>query len=102
MAKLQSGYGQSLEIGVDLETRVRSRGWKILSSRLAVLQQPAEVMAKLHAMNIRTWGHDRLVQASFDLVEVARIQANLDCIASGAQPAPPVSSALRQLVAVAE
>ena len=102
LAKLQSGYGQSLEIGADLDARVRSRGWKILSSRLAVLQQPAAVMAKLHAMNIRTWGRDRLVQASFDLAEVARIQASLDRIAAGAQPAHPVSNALRQLVAVAE
>jgi trans-aconitate 2-methyltransferase len=102
VATLQSGYGQSLEIGADLDARVRSRGWKILSSRLAVLQQPAAVMAKLHAMNIRTWGRDRLVQASFDLDEVASVQAGLDRIASGAQLAHPVSNALRQLVAMVE
>jgi len=102
VAALQSGYGQSLEVGTDLDARVRSRGWKILSSRLAVLQQPATVMARLHAMNIRTWGHDRLVQASFDLAEVASIQAGLERIGSGAQPAHPVSNALRQLVAVVD
>jgi len=54
LAALQSGYGQSSEVGAELEARVRSRGWKILSSRLAVIQQPADVMARLHAMNIRT------------------------------------------------
>jgi len=102
LAAMQSGYGQSLEVGAELDARVRSRGWKILSSRLAVLQQPAAVMARLHAMNLRTWGRDRLVQASFDLAEVASIQAGLDRIASGAQPAHPVSNALRQLVAVVE
>ncbi|MGO9288641.1 MAG: hypothetical protein ACLQIJ_07800, partial [Polyangia bacterium] len=85
-----------------LEARVRSRGWKILSSRLAVVQQPAVVMARLHAMNMCTWGRDRLVQGSFDLDEVARVQAGLDRIASGEQPAHPVSNALRELVAVAE
>jgi trans-aconitate 2-methyltransferase len=102
VAALQAGYGQSLEIGADLDASVRSRGWKILSSRLAVVQQPAVVMARLHAMNMRTWGRDRLVQGSFDLDEVARIQAGLDRIASGEQPAHPVSNALRELVAVAE
>ena len=102
VAALQAGYGQSLEIGADLDARVRSRGWKILSSRLAVVQQPAVVMARLHAINMRTWGRDRLVQGSFDLDEVARIQAGLDRIASGEQPAHPVSNALRELVAVAE
>jgi SAM-dependent methyltransferase len=102
MAALQAGYGQSLEIGAELDARVRSRGWRILSSRLVVLQQPAAVMAKLHATNLRTWGRDRLVQRSFDLDEVASVQAGLDCIASGEQPAHPVSNALRQLVAVAE
>jgi hypothetical protein len=91
-----------LEIGAELDTRVRSRGWRILSSRLVVLQQPAAVMAKLHAMNLRTWGRDRLVQGSFDLDEVARVQTGLDSIASGDRPAHPVSNALRQLVAVAE
>ncbi len=102
LAALQSGYGQSSEVGAELEARVRSRGWKILSSRLAVIQQPADVMARLHAMNIRTWGRDRLVRDSLDLDEVAGIQSGLDRIASGEQMAPPVSNALRQLVAVAE
>jgi hypothetical protein len=59
-------------------------------------------MARLHAMNIRTWGRDRLVQASFDLAEVASIQAGLDRIGSGTQPAHPVCNALRQLVAEVE
>jgi len=34
VAALQSGYGQSLEVGAELDARVRSRGWRILSSRL--------------------------------------------------------------------
>jgi trans-aconitate 2-methyltransferase len=102
VAAMQAGYGQNLEIGADLDARVRSRGWRILSSRLAILQQPATVMARLHAMNIRTWGRDRLVQESFDRDEVAGIQAGLDRIASGEEPAPPVHNALRQLVAVVD
>ena len=76
LAALQSGYGQSSEVGAELEARVRSRGWKILSSRLAVIHQPADVMARLHAMNIRTWGRDRLVRDSFDLDEVVGILAH--------------------------
>jgi trans-aconitate 2-methyltransferase len=82
VATMQAGYGQNLEIGVDLDARVRCSGWKILSSRLQMLTQPAPAMARLHAMNIRTWGRDHLVQQSFDLAEVASLQAGLDRIAS--------------------
>jgi hypothetical protein len=83
------------------------RGWLRLSTicrqRPGRAAEPApRFYTLLHAMNIRTWGRDRLVRDSFDLDEVAGIQSGLDRIASGEQMAHPVSNALRQLVAVVE
>jgi trans-aconitate 2-methyltransferase len=100
VAALQAGYGQSLHVGADLDRHVGQHGWTILSSELPVVEQEARTMARLHAMNIRTWSQDVVAQRSFDPAEIAQVQAGLDRIAAGEQGARPVRNVLRQLVAV--
>jgi trans-aconitate 2-methyltransferase len=96
---VQSSYGQSLYIGTTLDRLVASHGWTIVSSELAVVEQAPQVMAQLHGMNIRTWGCDSAAAARFAPDELARVQTELDRIAAGERPAPPVRNALRQVVA---
>lgn len=97
---LQTGYGQSLHVGAHLDRHVTGQGWTILASTCVVLEQDPAIMARLHAMNIRTWSQDTMAKRSFDPDEIARVQSDLDAIAAGARPARPVRNGLRQLVAV--
>jgi hypothetical protein len=83
-----------------LDRHVEGQGWAILSSELVVIEQDARIMARLHAMNIRTWSQDAMARRSFDPGEIAAVQSGLDAIASGQQSARPVRNTLRQLVAV--
>ena len=99
VAALQSGYGQSLTVGAHLDGCVAGSGWTVVSSELNVVEQAPHVMARLHAMNIRTWSSDTLARGSFDPEEIAMVQSELDRIASGERKAGPVRNALRQLVA---
>ena len=96
---LQAGYGQALYIGERLDEVVISSRWKLVASELRVVEHAAPVMARLHAMNIRTWAQDALARRLFDPDEIARVQDGLDHVASGDRPAPPVRNALRQIVA---
>ena len=96
---LQSGYGQALDVGADLDRHVEANGWRILSSELELVEQAPNIMARLHAMNIRTWSQDAMAQQSFDPEEIAMVQSGLDRIAASDGKARPVRSVLRQLVA---
>jgi trans-aconitate 2-methyltransferase len=97
---LQSSYGQSLYIGAALDGHVAGNGWTVLASELAVVEHAPQVMARMHAMNIRTWGRDRAAVAQFAAEDIATVQDELDRIAAGERQAPPVRNALRQLVAM--
>jgi trans-aconitate 2-methyltransferase len=97
---VQSSYGQSLHIGATLDGHIAANGWTIVSSELAVVEQSPQVMARLHAMNIRTWGRDGAAVAQFAPDDITMVRHELDRIAAGERQAPPVRNALRQLVAV--
>ncbi len=98
LARVQACYGQSLTIGRDLDRLVAAHGWTIVASDLKPVVQAPQVMARLHAMNLRTWGCDEVVRRRFDPEEVARLQRELDCIAAGEREVSPVCNLLRQLV----
>lgn len=100
VAALQAGYGQSLNIGTEMDRHVQGQGWEILSSQLVGIEQDARIMARLHAMNIRTWSQDSMAQRSFDPREIATVQSGLEAIAQGHRMARPVLNTHRQLVAV--
>jgi hypothetical protein len=100
VAALQSGYGQSLNIGAAMDRHVAGQGWEILSNQPVVVEQEARTMARLHAMNIRTWSQDSMARRLFDPGEIVAVQAGLDEIASGQRIAPPVLNTFGQVVAV--
>jgi hypothetical protein len=99
VGELQAGYGQALHIGAHLDGIVLGSGWKLTASELRVVEQDARVMARLHAMNIRTWGQDALARKLFDCDEITRVRDALAAVAAGERAAPPVRNALRQIVA---
>ena len=97
--RLQAHYGQRFGIGVGLGDLLRDAGLEVDEAGVAAHLLPADRMARLHALNIRTWGADPFARDHFDPVELSRIMATLDRVASGDEPAPPVRSAMGQAVA---
>jgi SAM-dependent methyltransferase len=99
VGRLQAAYGQALHIGQKLDCCVDGTGWSIRSSTCRTIDQPAAVMARLHAMNIRTWSRDAQAATLFSAAEIATVQSELDRIASGERSVGPVRNTLREIVA---
>ncbi|MES1175776.1 MAG: class I SAM-dependent methyltransferase [Myxococcales bacterium] len=96
--RMQAHYGQRMYIGRELEALCVSSQWRVESSEITVASLPAERMARLHSLNLRTWSSDAFAQASYAAAELAEIGAQLEQISTGAISAPPVSCGIGQLV----
>ncbi|MGH7435862.1 MAG: class I SAM-dependent methyltransferase [Polyangiaceae bacterium] len=96
--RMQAHYGQALYIGRSLETAASLAGLRREESCVTDLALPASQMARLHALNLRTWKDDPFVRAAFDRDELEGLLVALDDIASGHEKAPPVACGIRQLI----
>jgi trans-aconitate 2-methyltransferase len=96
--RMQAYYGQAMYIGRSLDEAARLAGLATLDSRVADLELPAARMARLHALNLRTWKDDPFAQASFDPTELAELSTTLGRIATGDEPASAVSCGVKQIV----
>jgi trans-aconitate 2-methyltransferase len=61
VGEMQAHYGQSLYIGRELTPLAEAAGWRVRAARETANLMPVPVMARLHAMNLRTWRHDPFV-----------------------------------------
>jgi SAM-dependent methyltransferase len=95
---LQAHYRQQFDIGRRLGELLRGAGLTVDEEGAAVLSLPAERMARLHAMNLRTWGQDAYAREAFDAAELTALRATLEAIAAGEEPAPPVHGEMGQAV----
>jgi hypothetical protein len=86
-------------IGSELAALVEAAGLACLSSRIAGVAVPAARMARLHALNIRTWQNDSFIRGSLASSEIAELTSALDRIASGEEEAAPVVVGMAQIVA---
>lgn len=96
--RMQAHYGQRMYIGRELPTLCASASWLVVKSEVVVAPLPALHMARLHAMNLRTWSTDSFAQANYAASDLAELGGELDRIASGELSAPPVSCGIGQLV----
>jgi trans-aconitate 2-methyltransferase len=55
-------------------------------------------MARLHAINVRTWRHDPFAAATFDPAEIDAMTAALEAVATGKRSAPSVTCVMAQMV----
>jgi len=101
VARLQRHYGQALDVGATLDAAFDRSPWRILDSRAVVLEIPAARMAELHLANLRTWRHDEFARRAFDPAELDELEAALERIVSGSEPAGVVTNVVRQVVAEA-
>jgi SAM-dependent methyltransferase len=95
---LQRHYGQRLRVGAELVAAPVGSGWRTELSTVRRLLLPARQMARLHHLNLLTWRQDPHARATFDDDELDQLAARLAAVASGDEDAPPVRSAMRQLV----
>ncbi len=95
---LQAHYGQRFDIGRQLGELLAAAGLSVEEAGPTVTPLPAARMARLHAMNLRTWGTDEHARKAFDAAELAALQRTLDAIAAGEEQAPPVYGELGQAV----
>jgi hypothetical protein len=96
---LQAHYGQQLYVGERLDDSILAAGWQIEWSTVAQIQQPARVMAELHAMNLMTWRRDAFAVEAFDGRELDELAESLGRIADGSERAGPVNNGARQVMA---
>ena len=96
--RMQDHYGQKLYIGAILEESYDKSRWTIEHSENKPLQLPAPAMARLHALNIRTWKEDAFVRDSGASEEADLLGSALEAVADGRREAPPVVCTLKQLV----
>jgi trans-aconitate 2-methyltransferase len=96
---LQAHYGQRMHLGADLADLVRAEGFTVEHADVAPLALAATRMARLHALNLRTWGTDPFALERFDAAELEELGRTLLRVADGEEIAPPVRNGMGQVVA---
>jgi hypothetical protein len=100
VARLQAHHGQDMNVGARLAPLAIEVGYEVEHADLVSVVLDARTMARLHAMNVRTWREDAFARAAFDPRVLDAITADLDAVAEGAREAPPVTCVMGRLVAV--
>jgi hypothetical protein len=95
---MQAHYGHATFLGRSLDTAAGLAGLSCEETRLASLALPAARMARLHALNLRTWKDDAFARAVFDQDEIRALGAMLDAIATGRESASAVDCRIKQIV----
>jgi trans-aconitate methyltransferase len=99
VAALQEHHRQDMKVGARLVALATDAGYHVEHAELAPVVLDARVMARLHAMNVRTWREDAFARRAFDPRELDAITADLDAVADGARAAPPVTCLMGRVVA---
>ncbi len=95
---MQAHYGQRMHVGRALEELGRAEGYAVEQARVELLHLPADRMARLHVLNLRTWGNDPWARSHLDASERAELATRLERIALGEEVVPPVRSGMGQAV----
>lgn len=95
--QMQAHYGQRLYVGRELRQLAEAAPFEVVHSGVQRFERTAAQMASLHAQNLATWKNDAFASRAFDAAELAALAARLSAIASGAEPAAPVSLELGEL-----
>jgi SAM-dependent methyltransferase len=77
---MQAHYGQTLYIGRKLELLAKRAGWHVEQLRHTRLKLGVGVMARLHAMNLRTWRRDPFAVERWTQQELDQLQAELEAL----------------------
>jgi trans-aconitate 2-methyltransferase len=95
---LQRHYGQDMYIGERLPTLAEGTAFVVRRFERTRIPLDARTMARLHAMNVRTWARDPFAISTFDARELAAMARELDAVADGRRAALAVKCAMGQAV----
>ncbi len=95
---MQRHYGQDPWLGNRLPSLGAEGPWTVKRFERRRLEVDARVMARLHALNIRTWSRDPFAVSAFDARDIASMTAALDSVAAGAHASAPVLCIMGQAV----
>lgn len=95
---LQRHYGQALYIGRHLAELARGTAFVVEHYADRRFEQPATVMAELHALNIGTWKDDAVARTVFDRAELDALEQSLFEIAAQGDAAGTMEVGVGELV----
>jgi Methyltransferase domain len=95
---MQRQYGQDMYVGARLTGLAAGSAFSIERFERTPLLLEGSRMARLHAMNLRTWAQDPFATRAFDAGELGRMTEALDAIGGGARSARPVTCVMGQAV----
>ena len=98
VAQLQSHYGQNMFVGERLAELAAGTPWRVASYERARFVLDGRIMARLHAMNVRSWRTDPFAIAAFNATELDAMTADLDDVAEGRRAGPEVTCLMGQIV----
>jgi trans-aconitate 2-methyltransferase len=98
VAQLHSHYGQNMFVGERLPQLAAGTSWRVERCERTRIVLEARIMARLHAMNVRSWRTDPFAIAAFRAAELDAMTAELDDVADGRRAAPEVTCLMGQIV----
>jgi SAM-dependent methyltransferase len=98
--EMLTANGNTLEIGPQLDVGLGEHP-ALRANEVVELSPPPAVAARMFAMNLATWRERPEVTAVHDAEELDTVATALERIATGTEPAPPITWRLRQIVLTA-
>jgi trans-aconitate 2-methyltransferase len=93
---MHAHYGQDMFVGERIPEAVAGSPWTLARFDRTPIALDGRVMARLHAINVRTWRHDPFAAVTFDPAAIDAMTRELDAVVSGTRPAPPVTCIMAQ------
>jgi trans-aconitate 2-methyltransferase len=98
VAQMHGHYGQDMYVGESLARLAEGTPWKVERFARTPIALEGRVMARLHAINVRSWRSDPFAAKAFSAADIDAMTSELDEVAAGGRAAPEVRCVMGQLV----
>jgi trans-aconitate 2-methyltransferase len=98
VSQMHAHYGQDMYVGERLASLAAGTPWRVERFERTRIALDGRVMARLHAMNVRTWRSDPFATNTFRVTHIDAMTSELDEVAGGLREAPEVTCVMGQIV----
>jgi trans-aconitate 2-methyltransferase len=98
VSQMHAHYGQNMYVGESLARLAEGTPWRVERFTRTPIALEGRVMARLHAINVRTWRTDPFAASAFSAADIDAMTSELDEVAAGGRAAPEVRCVMGQLV----
>src|SRR5258708_39764426 len=95
---MHAHYGQNMYVGEQRAGLAEGTPWRVERFERTRIALDGRVMARLHAMNVRTWRSDPFATSTFSATHIDTMTSELDDVAAGRRSAPHVTCVMGQIV----